>query len=45
MTGSTIEPMLFSECGAEIQPSQLGEDCIPAMYKYHDIIVLGSIQS
>ena len=37
MTGSNVEQMLSSECGAEIQPPQLGENFIPAVYMYHDV--------
>ena len=54
MTGGNIEEMLYSECGAEIQSTQspqLGEDFLPAMYLYHDVIIcnnfimVASIQS
>ena len=40
MTGGNIEQMLYSECGAEIQSPQLGEDFIPTMYMYHVVIIL-----
>ena len=31
--------MPYSNCGTEIQPPQLGEDFLPAMYLYHDVII------
>ena len=31
--------MPYSNCGAEIHPPQLGEDFLPSMYLYHNVII------